>query len=114
MDKQKEQELIDALNEYYISEGWNTIDKLPENGIIALGHTTNDLDDNDEYEHDIDVEFNLNSLSYLNYVDGKMILEEPINSIDGLISDLISCNADTIADKCIERGRQIYGDNHEE
>ena len=99
MDKDKEQKLIDALNDYYIDEGWDIIDRLPDSGIIGLGHTTSDLDD--DYEHDIEIEFNLNSLSYRNYIDGNMILEEPIDSIDELISDLTSCNADSIARNCL-------------
>ena len=55
MTKEQEQRLLEALNEYYNNEGWDSKDSIPEDGLIPLGYTTSDLDD--DYEHDIEIKF---------------------------------------------------------
>ena len=45
MTKEQEQMLLEALNEYYNNEGWDSKDSIPEDGLIPLGYTTSDLDD---------------------------------------------------------------------
>lgn len=77
MDKEQEQRLLEALNEYYNNEGWDSKDSIPEDGIIPIGYTTYDFDD--DCEHDIEVKFDLNELCYLNYIDSEMVLKEDVD-----------------------------------
>ena len=111
MTKEQEQRLLEALNEYYNNEGWDSKDSIPEDGIIPIGYTTYDLDD--DCEHDIEIEFNLNDLCYLNYIDSELVLKEPIDSIEQLIEDL-NASFDDMIYNCLKKGREIYGDNNDE
>lgn len=111
MDKEQEQWLIESLNEYYRIEGWDSIDKLPEDGIINLAYTTYDFDD--DCEHDIEVKFDLNELCYLNYIDSDMVLKENVDSIEQFIDDL-NASFDDMIYNCLKKGREIYGDNNDE
>ena len=40
MDKEQEQRLLEALNEFRRDEYWDSIDAIPEDGIIPIGYTT--------------------------------------------------------------------------
>ena len=111
MDKEQEQRLIEALNEFRRDEGWDSIDSIPEDGIISLGYTTYDLDDDEE--HDIEIKFDLNELCYLNYIDSEMVLKEYVDSIEQFIEDL-NTSFDDMIYNCLKKGREIYGDNNNE
>ena len=111
MDKQLEQRLLEALNEYYNNEGWDSKDSIPEDGIIPIGYTTYDFDD--DCEHDIEVKFDLNELCYLNYIDFELILKEYVDSIEQFIDDL-NASFDDMIYNCLKKGREIYGENNDE
>lgn len=106
MTKEQEQRLLEALNEYYNNEGWDSIDELPEDGILSLGYTTYDLDDDEE--HDIEIKFDLNEFCYLNYVDFELVLKEYVDSFEQLLEDL-NASFDDISYNCLKKGREIYG-----
>lgn len=107
MDKEQEQWLIESLNEYYRIEGWDSIDKISEDGIIHLAYTTYDFDD--DCEHNIEVKFDLNELCYLNYIDFELVLKEYVDSIEQFIDDL-NASFDDMIYNCLKKGREIYGD----
>ena len=111
MDKEQEQRLLEALNEFRRDEYWDSIDAIPEDGIIPIGYTTYDLDD--DCEHDIEIEFDLNELCYLNYIDNEMVLKEDVDSIEQFIEDL-NASFDDMIYNCLKKGREIYGDNNNE
>ena len=111
MTKDQEARLIEALNEYYNNEGWDSKDSIPEDGLIPLGYTTYDFDD--DYEHDIEIKFDLNELCYLNYIDSEMVLKEDVDSIEQFIDDL-NASFDDMIYNCLKKGREIYGDNNNE
>ena len=106
MTKDQDQLLLEALNEYYNNEGWDSKDSIPEDGLIPLGYTTSDLDD--DYEHDIEIKFDLKELCYLNYVDFKLVLKEYVDSFEQLLEDL-NASFDDISYNCLKKGREIYG-----
>ena len=106
MTKEQEQMLLEALNEYYNNEGWDSKDSIPEDGLIPLGYTTSDLDD--DYEHDIEIKFDLKELCYLNYVDFELVLKEYVDSIEQFIDDL-NASFDDMIYNCLKKGREIYG-----
>ena len=111
MTKEQQQRLLQALNEYYNNEGFDSINKLPEDGIIHLAYTTYDFDD--DYEHDIEVKFDLNELCYLNYIDFELVLKEYVDSIEQFIEDL-NASFDDMIYNCLKKGREIYGENNDE
>ena len=105
MNKGQEQRLLEALNEYYNNEGWDSKDSIPEDGLIPLGYTTSDLDD--DYEHDIEIKFDLKELCYLNYVDFELVLKEYVYSFEQLLEDL-NASFDDISYNCLKKGRERY------
>lgn len=111
MDKEQEQRLLEALNEYYNNEGRDSKNSIPEDGIIPIGYTTYNFDD--DCEHDIEIEFDLNELCYLNYIDSEMVLKEDVDSIEQFIEDL-NASFDDMIYNCLKKGREIYGDNNDE
>ena len=106
MYKEQQERLLEALNEYYNNEGWDSKDSIPEDGLIPLGYTTSDLDD--DYEHDIEIKFDLKELCYLNYVDFELVLKEYVYSFEQLLEDL-NASFDDISYNCLKKGREIYG-----
>ena len=105
MTKEQEQRLLEALNEYYNNEGWDSKDSIPEDGILSLGYTTYDLDDDEE--HDIEIKFDLNELCYLNYIDFELVLKEYVDSFEQLLEDL-NASFDDMIYNCLKKGREIY------
>lgn len=90
-----ENKLINALNKYLVSEYGDGIDKLPDDGIVHLAYTIND--DGEE----VQVDFDLNNLKYLNYIDDKLVLEEKRNSIQEFIEEIEYCDSSDIIWNCL-------------
>lgn len=93
-----EKELIDALNNYLVS-GFGEdamIDKLPDDGIIHLAYTTNDAGE------EIQVDFDINNLKYLNYVDDELVLEEKRDSIQEFIMEIENCGFGDVIWNCLD------------
>ena len=103
--------MLEALNNYLMSERWDTIDEFPEDGIFPLGWT--DYYFGDDKKHNIEIKLDLNELCYLTYIDGKIVLKEYVNSIEQLIEDL-NASFDNMIYNCLKKGREIYGDNNDE
>lgn len=106
-NKKQEAKILDALNGYYKREGWEPIDELPEDGIIPLGHLLHKLDDN--RKHVLEIRFDLNKLSYLNYIDDMLVLGQDIESLDRFIYHLESCDLMHMIWDCIDEGNRMYG-----
>lgn len=92
MDK----ELINALNNYFVSEFGEDaiIDKLPNDRIVHLAYTVND----DGAE--IQVDFDIKNLKYLNYIDDELVLEEKRTNIQEFIKEIENCSFSDIICNC--------------
>lgn len=92
-----EKELIDALNEYYACafDGDVMIDKLPDDGIVHLAYTETCAG------QEIQVDFDINNLKYLNYIDGELVLEEKRDSIQEFIVEIANCGFSDIVWDCL-------------
>ena len=96
--------LLNALNEYFISEFGTTIEKLPDDGIISLAYTTYDFDDE---EREIQVFFDFKNLEYLNYIDDELVLKRKVDNIQDFIND-IKCGFNEIICECLDKGSELY------
>ena len=104
--KEEKQELIDSINCYLEREFGESIQDIPEDGIIHLAYTTYDFGDG--IERDIQVDFDLNHLKYLNYIDGKMVLEEPRECEQEFIDEMKACEFDDIIRDVVHKGFELY------
>ena len=106
--KEEKQELINSVNCYLEREFGESIQDIPEDGILHLAYTTYELGDG--VEREIQVDFDLNNLKYLNYIDGKLVLEEPRECEQEFIDEMKACEFDDIIRECVHKGFELYGD----
>ena len=62
----------------------------------------------DGEEHEIQVDFDLLNLKYLNYIDGKLVLEEPRECEQEFIDEMKACEFDDIIRDVVRRGFELY------
>ena len=104
-------QLIEALNTFFVSEYGedSEIDKIPDDGIIQLAYTTYDFGDG--VERDIQVNFNLTNLKYLNYIDGVLVNKDKArdnrSSIQDFIDEIPNCTAEDLTRDCIDDGENL-------
>lgn len=110
MDKDIEERVLNAVNQYYNDEfGEDTvISKIPDNKTLGLAYTTYDF--GDEHERDIQVDFALDSLSYLNYIDDDLILNQEVDELEEFIEYISNATFDEVIRDCISEGSKLYGD----
>lgn len=117
MDKDQEQRLLEAFNEYQGSLKREGIEKIPTNNILSIDgqdyNCTNHEDDDDF--HTLEIKFDLNRMCYLHYIDGKLEeVCEPID-IETLISDLsITDDTDRMFWEIDDLCDKLYGDVYNE
>ena len=107
MNKEEKQELINSVNCYLEREFGESIQDIPEDGIIHLAYTTYDFGDG--IERDIQVDFDMNSLKYLNYIDWELLLEEPRDCLSDFIDEIAGCGFDDMIRDVVHKGWAIYG-----
>lgn len=103
-------DLMDAVNNYFASEFGedSAIDKIPNDGIVHLAYTTYDFGDGEE--RDVQVDFDLANLKYLNYIDDELVLEEERESTEAFIEELSRCDFDAIIADCVHKGFELFGE----
>lgn len=103
----EKQKMIDSINCYLEREFGESIQDIPEDRIIHLAYTTYDFGDG--IERDIQVDFDMNSLKYLNYIDWKLVLEEPRDCLSDFIDEIEGCGFDDMIRSVVHKGWAIYG-----
>lgn len=100
--------LLKAINSYFLKEFDEKamIAAFPEDGIIHLAYTTYEFDDGTE--HELQVDFDLKSLSYLNYIDSILVLKQERESLSDFIEEIVNCDFDDIIRDCVNEGFILY------
>ena len=103
-------DVLRAVNAYLVREFGkdSRLTRIPEDGIFHLAYTTNEFGDNKE--HEIQVDFDLLNLKYLNYIDDVMVLEEPRECEQEFIDEMKICEFEDIIRDCVYKGYELYGD----
>ena len=104
-------DLLKAVNRYLVREFDEDakLERIPEDGIFHLAYTTYEFGDGKV--HEIQVDFDLLNLKYLNYIDGKLVLEEPRDCLSDFINEIEGCNYDDMIRNSIDKGWEIYSSN---
>ncbi len=109
-DKQKKR-ILDAYNDYvyreYSEEG---LDELPEGGVLPIAFTTYEFDDNAWFTHEIQVNFDLDTMQWMNYIDDELVLAQP-SDVDSLVGSLGASFDDIIRD-CLSEGFRLESEHH--
>ena len=101
-------DLLKAVNRCLVREFDEdaALKRIPEDGIFHLAYTTYEF--GDEEEHEIQVDFDILNLKYLNYIDGKLVLEEPRECEQEFIDEMKACEFDDIIRDVVRRGFELY------
>ena len=101
--------LLKAVNKYFVREFDEDakLDRIPEDGIFHLAYTTYEFGDGKE--HEIQVDFDLLNLKYLNYIDWELVLEEPRDCLSDFIDEIAGCGFDDMIRDVVHKGWAIYG-----
>ena len=100
--------LLKAVNRYLVREFDEDakLERIPEDGILALAYTTYAV--GDDKEHELQVDFDLLNLKYLNYIDGKLVLEESRECEQEFIDEMKACEFDDIIRDVVHKGFELY------
>ena len=103
MTEAEKRKVLEAFNDYIGREyNENPWDELPEDGILPIAYTTYEFDDDYKYTHEIQVNFNLNDMSWYNYIDDELVLVQPCD-VESLISSF-SADFDSMIRDCVDKG----------
>lgn len=100
------EKLLVACNEYRAREGFELLDKLPADGILHMAFTTYDFPDGEERE--VQVDFDVNRMCYLNYIDDELVLEEFRANLSDVADEISWCSFDSMIQSAIDKGCEIY------
>ena len=105
---EKMRDLLKAVNRYLVREfdSDSALEKIPEDGIFHLAYTTYEF--GDDKEHEIQVDFDLLNLKYLNYIDGVLVLEEERECEQEFIDEMKACEFDDIIRDVVRKGFELY------
>lgn len=69
--------MLYSYNSYCADEFDNEpLEAWPEDGVVGLAYTTYEFEEKYNFEHEIQVDFNINEMKYKCYIDGVLVHEE--------------------------------------
>ena len=101
---------IEAVNNFYIEElnlePEELLAEVPEDGIVSLAYTTYTFGDEEE-EREVQVSFDINTLSFINLIDGKVVLVQKARSLEDAADYIDGCPFDEMISDCIHEGYRM-------
>ena len=92
MTAEQKQKLLEVLNDYMrreFDDEYKSVDDIPD--VIPLGYTTSD-----EETHEVQVDFDLTSLEWKEYIDGELKIVSKRDSIEDFIDELDGLRFDEV------------------
>lgn len=92
MTAEQKQKLLEVLNDYMRKEfddEYQSVNDIPD--VIPLGYTTSD-----EETHEVQVDFDLTSLEWKEYIDGELKIVSKRDSIEDFIDELDGLSFDSV------------------
>ena len=107
----RKRRLLKAYNEFGRCEyGSEPLERLPKDKILPLCYTTYEFDDASKYTHDIQVNFDLKTMSCKSYIDDELVIDEPWD-YETLLLNLEASFDDLIRD-CVHKGFDLEEEGH--
>ena len=104
--KNREQgEFMLCVNRYTMNE-FDSYAGMEADGIIPLAYTVYTFGDGD---YEIQVSFDINKVAFINYIDDKVVLVEPMDSLDQAGQAIEQCTFDNMILNCLNKGHAMYG-----
>lgn len=109
LDEQKR--VLEAYNNYEEREFRSpSQESLPSDGILYVCYTTYEFDEESKYTHDIQINFNLNTMCWENYIDDELVLTQQ-SDVESLI-DSLGASFDDIIWDCVDKGFELEEQGH--
>ena len=92
MTAEQKQKLLEVLNDYMrreFDDEYQSVNDIPD--VIPLGYTTSD-----EETHEVQVDFDLTSLEWKEYIDGELKIVSKRDSIEDFIDELDGLSFDSV------------------
>lgn len=92
MTAEQKQNLLKVLNDYMrreFDDEYQSVNDIPD--VIPLGYTTSD-----EETHEVQVDFDLTSLEWKEYIDGELKIVSKRDSIEDFIDELDGLSFDSV------------------
>ena len=104
--KNREQgEFMLCVNRYTMNE-FDSYAGMEADGIIPLAYTVYTFGDGD---YEIQVSFDIKKVAFINYIDDKVVLVEPMDSLDQAGQVIEQCTFDNMILNCLNKGHEMYG-----
>lgn len=120
MTDEQKKKLADA----YVNYCWREYGEYPydrnkeypescihEGGVLPVCFTTYEFDEDSKYTHEIQINFNLRTMCWENYIDDELILSQP-RDLETLIAELNGCGFDDIIRDCVHEGYRLEEEGH--
>lgn len=101
-------EFLELASEYTMEEFGEKC--IAEDGVVHLAYTSYTFDSDGKYERDIQVDFDINRMSFMNYIDGELVLEEKRESLKDVGEEISGCSFEDIIRDCVFKGFDLYGE----
>ena len=92
MTAEQKQKLLEVLNDYMrreFDDEYQSVNDIPD--VIPLGYTTSD-----EETHEVQVDFDLTSLEWKEYIDSELKIVSKRDSIEDFIDELDGLSFDSV------------------
>ena len=99
-------EFLELVSEYTMEEFGEKC--IAEDGVVHLAYTTYIFDRHSKYEREIQVDFDINRMSFMNYIDGELVLEEKRESLKDVGEEIAGCSFEDIIRDCVYKGYELY------
>lgn len=85
---------------------------IPDGGVLPVCFTTYEFDEESKYTHEIQINFNLRTMCWENYIDDELVLNQPVLGVETLIAELNSFGFDDIIRDCVHEGYRLEEEGH--
>lgn len=106
INNREQGEFMLRVNKYSLDE-FDSYAYMDDDGIIPLAFTEYTFGDED---HEIQVSFDINKVSFINYIDDEVVLVEPKDSFKEAGQEISEYSFDDMIYNCLCKGYELYGD----
>ena len=111
MTEEQRKKIQEQFDRFCWREYRQDAEEIPDTGVIPVCFTTYEFDEDSKYTHEIQINFDLDSMCWLNHIDDELVLTQQ-SSIDSFISDLSVCSFDEIIHDCVMEGFRLQEEGH--
>jgi len=111
MTEEDRKKIQDAYDSFCQREYNGDAEEISDKGTIPICFTTYEFDKESKYTHEIQINFDLDSMCWKNYIDDELVLTQQTD-VESLVDDLSYCSFDDIIRDCVMEGFRLEKDGY--